>query len=319
MHLARLKYWYLMMCAVAVVCIGIFAWFFLLPTDRFYPNTSITVSPGTTTRHEASLLKESGLIRSTLLFRVLFRFMPGTHGVQSGVYTFSQPAGELRLAWDLAHGISEVPEVKITFPEGTTVRQMGAKLAQVLPGVNEQKFDSLALLDEGYLFPDTYFLAADATSSQVIASLKFNFDDHLSVFQEKLDAFGQSKREVVTMASILEAEAKNEDDMRIVSGILWKRIAIGMPLQVDATFGYIYGKTGYAPTPTDFESNSAYNTYRYKGLPPTPINNPGAKAIEAALTPTKSPYLYYLTGDDGKMHYAQTFAEHIANQKLYLK
>ncbi len=319
MHLARLKYWYVTVLVGVAFFLGFFFYFFLLPGPGFYPNTSLTVDPGVTVRHEAALLKESGLIRSTLLFRILYRLMPGIHGVQSGTYNFPRPVGELRLAWDLAYGKSEMPDVRITFPEGTTVRAMGAKLATVLPGVDEQVFDSLALPEEGYLFPDTYFLWANATSTQVIAAMKFNFTDHLAGLQETFDAFGKTEREVVTMASILEGEAQSEEDMRIVAGILWKRIAIGMPLQVDATFGYTYGRTGYVPTAADLKGNSAYNTYRYTGLPPTPINNPGEKALRAATTPTKSPFLYYLTGTDGKMHYAKTFAEHIQNQKQYFK
>jgi UPF0755 protein len=319
MHLSRLKYWYATVFVVFVLVLGSFSYIFLLPSPGFYPNTTLVVAPGASVRHEAALLKEAHLIRSTFLFRALYRLMPGTHGVQSGVYDFIRPIGELRLAWNLAHGIGEVPEARITFPEGTTVRQMGAQLARSLPGVNEQEFDRLAIPDEGYLFPDTYFFRSDATTTEVIALLKSNFDDHLAGIAAKIDAFGKPAREVIIMASILEGEGKTLEDKRIIAGILWHRIALRMPLQVDATFGYIYGRTGYVPTAKDLASNSAYNSYRYKGLPPTPINNPGDISLEAAVTPTKSNYLYYLTGDDGTMHYAKTFAEHIANQKKYLK
>jgi UPF0755 protein len=319
MHLARLKYWYAAVLVVLLLLVCSFSYIFLIPPFGFYPNTTLVVAPGTSVRHEAALLKESDMIRSTLLFRILYRFMPGTHGVQSGFYNFDHPVGELRLAWDLAHGISEVPEVRITFPEGTTVRQMGAQLAKQLPQVNEQEFDRLARASEGYLFPDTYFLRSTATTTEVIATLAFNFEDHIAALKEKFDAFGKPERDVIIMASILEAEGKTMEDKRVIAGILWKRIAIGMPLQVDAAFGYIHGVTGYAPNATDLASDSPYNTYRYKGLPPTPIDNPGAVSIEAALTPTKSSYLYYLTGSDGTMRYARTLAEHAANQKKYLK
>ncbi|MDB5195243.1 MAG: aminodeoxychorismate lyase, protein [Parcubacteria group bacterium] len=319
MHLARLKYWYAAFFLILVLALSIFSYVFLLPPAGFHPNTTLAVAPGTSVRHEAALLKEAHVIRSTFVFRALYRLMPSTHGVQSGVYDFTYPIGELRLAWDLAHGISEVPEARITFPEGTTVRHMGMQLANTLPGVNEREFRQLALPEEGYLFPDTYFFRSDATTTEVIAILRSNFEDHFAGHAEQFAAFGKPEREVIIMASILEGEGKTLEDKRIIAGILWHRIALGMPLQVDAPFGYVHGAAGYTPTAADLASDSPYNTYRTKGLPPTPINNPGDVSIQAAITPTKSAYLYYLTGTDGTMHYAKTFSEHIANQKKYLK
>ncbi|MBP9816793.1 MAG: endolytic transglycosylase MltG, partial [Candidatus Pacebacteria bacterium] len=103
-----------------------------------------------------------------------------------------------------------------------------------------------------------------------------------------------------------------------VSGILWNRIELGMPLQVDAVFGYIQDTQTYSPSFDDLEIESPYNTYRNKGLPPGPIANPGVNSILAAVTPTKTEYLYYLTGRDGKMYYAETFEAHKANRARYL-
>ena len=120
------------------------------------------------------------------------------------------------------------------------------------------------------------------------------------------------------MASILQKEVRQPDTMKMVSGILWKRLSIGMALQVDAVFGYIFNKPTYSPSLDDLAVDSLYNTYKYRGLPPGPISNPGLDAIEAALTPTPSKYLYYLTGKDGTMHYATTFEQHIDNRK-YLR
>jgi UPF0755 protein len=101
-----------------------------------------------------------------------------------------------------------------------------------------------------------------------------------------------------------------------VAGILWKRIEIGMPLQVDAVFGFIYGKPTFSPTFDELEVDSPYNTYKNKGLPPGPIGNPGLDSIRAALEPVSSPYLYYLTGVDGTMHYSRTFEQHVANRRF---
>ncbi len=316
-HFRRLRTMYLGALLVLVVPAAVVFWYLFVSPVTFHPNTTIGVDEGVSVRHEAAVLKNAGLIRSTLLFRVLYRVLPGQHGVRSGYYVFPQPVGELALARALAYGTSEVPQVRITFPEGTTVRQMGATLAQHLPKIDEQKFDSVAIPEEGYLFPDTYFFRADATTTQVISIMKAAYANQ--GLEAEFRASPHPERDVVIMASLLEAEGKTLEDRRVIAGILWKRMAIGMPLQVDAAFGYIYGRTGYAPTQADLKSNSAYNTYRYKGLPPTPINNPGRESLLAALTPAKTDYLYYLTGDDGQMHYAKTFAEHISNQKKYFK
>ena len=120
------------------------------------------------------------------------------------------------------------------------------------------------------------------------------------------------------MASLVEKEARTDANRRIVAGVLWNRLALGMPLQVDAVFGYIFDRDTYSPSFEDLKVDSPYNTYTHKGLPPGPISNPGLESIYAALYPTKTNYLYYLTGRDTLMHYAKTYAEHQANRRKYL-
>ena len=120
------------------------------------------------------------------------------------------------------------------------------------------------------------------------------------------------------MASILEKEAQNFEDRQKVASILWKRIAIGMPLQVDATLDYILDKNTYELTLTDLATSSPYNTYKYRGLPPKPIASPGMESIKAAISPTPTKYLYYLTDRDGKFYFAQTFEQHLVNKTKYI-
>ena len=109
------------------------------------------------------------------------------------------------------------------------------------------------------------------------------------------------------------------DNKRIVAGILSNRLELGMPLQVDAVFGYIFGRDTYSPSFEDLKVNSPYNTYLHVGLPPGPITNPGLDSLQAAAVPTKTDYLYYLTGSDNLMHYATTYVGHLANQNKYLR
>ncbi|MEI7513041.1 MAG: endolytic transglycosylase MltG, partial [bacterium] len=125
--------------------------------------------------------------------------------------------------------------------------------------------------------------------------------------------------EIITMASIIEGEAMKDEDRKIIADILWRRIDIGMMLQVDTTFMYINGKASSEITKADLKINSPYNTYTHKGLPPTPISNPGIEAINSAMFPTANKYLYYLSDKDGVMHYAVTFAEHKKNKEKYLR
>ena len=121
------------------------------------------------------------------------------------------------------------------------------------------------------------------------------------------------------MASLIEKEASGEKDRNIVSGILWKRIEKGIPLQVDAPFLYILGKESSELTKSDLSINSPFNTYKYKGLTPSPIGNPGLDSIKAAINPEDSPYLYYLHDAEGNIHYARTYSEHQKNIRTYLK
>lgn len=121
------------------------------------------------------------------------------------------------------------------------------------------------------------------------------------------------------MASILEGEARGREEMEIIAGILWRRIEIGMPLQVDTTFLYVNGKNTFTLTQADLKIDSPYNTYLYRGLPPTPISNPGLTAIRAALNPQPTPYLYFLTGRDGLMYYSRTHDEHVQKKTRYLR
>lgn len=318
MHLSRLWKEYVVLIGVFLVLGLLLLKVFVCPPSGFPTNQMVVVPAGTSVTSTARLLAQQHVIRSPLMFRLLVEVIPQVRGVQSGTYVFAEPASVVRVAWNLTHAITGLHTVRLTFPEGTPVRTMGDKLASALPSFEGERFKSLALPYEGYLFPDTYFFSPSQTPEEIIALMRANYAAH-SDWKKGITLTEKSERDAVILASLLEGEAKTLTDKKIIAGILIKRMNLGMPLQVDATFGYIYGKTGYVPTRADIEGNSAYNSYRMRGLPPTPINNPGEESLLAAVTPTKTPYLYYLTGSDGQMHYAKTFAEHIANQHTYFK
>lgn len=209
--------------------------------------------------------------------------------------------------------------VRVTIPEGYNVRQIGVLLESA--GLfNSEDFLKLAEGEEGYLFPDTYEFYKSTTPDNVIKKMKENFSGKvLSKIEKDLKEKNMKLRDIIIMSSILEEEAASEKDWKIISGILWKRIDAKMPIQVDATLTYITGKPSVGLTDRDLALESPYNTYRNLGLPAGAISNPGFGAINAALNPEKTPYWYYLSGNDGEIHYAKTFAEHKLNKNKYLR
>ena len=182
--------------------------------------------------------------------------------------------------------------------------------------ITEEEFIEKALPSEGYLFPDTYYFPENARAEEVIQKLKLTFDEKIAENKEILSS-EKTLKDIVIMASIIEKEA-TKDSMQEVSDILWHRIDINMPLQVDAGFVYERDKHTFELSLEDLQTDSPYNTYVRYGLTPTPISNPGIQALKAAAFPRKTENLYFLTGYDGEMYYAQTLKQHEANKDKYL-
>jgi UPF0755 protein len=179
---------------------------------------------------------------------------------------------------------------------------------------------------EGYLFPDTYRIYASSTVSDAVVKLLANFDAKLTPqMRADIKAQGKTIYEIVTMASIVEKEAPidnsggDNQDARLIAGIFWNRLKSGQGLQSDATLSYILGDTKASHSGSDLTVNSPYNTYKYRGLPPGPICNPGLVALQAAIYPLTSSYNYFLIAPDKKVYYARNYAEHLDNKYKYLK
>lgn len=259
------------------------------------------------------------MIRSPFVFRSLVILLGGEKKVTAGDYLLSNKENPLTLAWRIIEGNFGMDPVKVTIFEGLNNTEIATLLSNNLISFDIKMFQEGAKNKEGYLFPDTYFFPPTAKPGEVIDRMEENFNEKIKILEPDIESFGKPLKEVIVMASIIEGEARGEDAQKMVAGILWKRISIGMPLQVDATFKYINGKDSSNLTLDDLKIQSAYNTYINKGLPPTPINNPGLDTIRAAINPTKTDYLYFLTGNDGKMYYAKTFEQHKLNKAKYLR
>lgn len=182
----------------------------------------------------------------------------------------------------------------------------------------QEKPDGVSL--EGYLFPDTYRVFKDSSSEELIRKMLNNFDKKVDS-RVLGDIAGQDKKlyDILTLASIVEKEAQTPEDKKKVAGVYNNRLKIGMALQADPTVNYVTGKQTDRPSYDDLKADSLYNTYKYPGLPPGPICNPGLDSILAAVYPDKNDYFYFINTPEGKMVFARTFEEHTANRAKYFK
>ncbi len=303
--------------AIVTICLAIY--YVIIPPRSFVPDITIRVPQGVGSFATAKLAKEKGLVRSATMLHIAFVLIGGENKVQAGDYLFAKPLSVFKLAHVFVDGNYGFVPRRITLPEGLTVIEMADELEENLIDFSKDDFLTLASLKEGYLFPDTYLFMPTATSGEVVKVLEDTFEKRIEGLSQEIAAFNRPLKDIITMASIVEEEGSDLESRRIIAGILWKRLDRGIPLQVDAAFKYILGKTSAELTVDDLKTDSPYNTYRYRGLPPTPIANPGVESITATVTPIDTPYLYFLTGDDGKMYYAKTLEEHNLNKAKYLK
>ena len=291
---------------------------FSAPAD-FPDGGIVTVAPGASLKDVTTELTTGRYVRSEMLFITFVTLFGGERHVSSGDYYFAHPKNVVSVAWQIARGDHDLDPIKVTFPEGRDAREMGDILSEKIPGFPETAFVTDALPHEGYLFPDTYFFYPKTDPQAVTDQMLAMFDTETASLFTKANLKGRTEKDIVTMASIIEREAKGDDDRAMISGILWTRVGRGMDLDVDATVAYAVGVPEGSLTKADLGVDSPYNTYVYIGLPPGPIANPGMEALQAALDPAKTDYLYYLHDSHGTIHYAKTYAEHQANIARYLK
>ncbi len=289
-------------------------------------------------------LKEDGLIDSVWLFEAFVRFVKRDNRLQAGSYEISRGEGISSLFMTLRYGL-QTTDVEVTIPEGYTLLQVGI-LVNTKLGISdvdwhkatgdESPFEgTMPLLKdkpdtvdlEGYLFPDTYRFAHDATAEDVVRkmleTMALRLDELEIVFSDKGCEGNcwwlQNTHELLTLASIIEREVMTNADRGEVADIFIKRLEVGMPLQADSTINYVSGKKTPGVSADDLQIDSPYNTYKYAGLPPGPISNPGIASIIAANNPQTNDYWYFLTTPQGEVMYAKTYEEQVANKTKYLK
>lgn len=289
------------------------------PPDDFPSGVPIEVPPGAPLEKIANIFESENLVRSGFWLKNLVVLFGSGRSAQAGEYLFEKPANVFSVAWALARGRFGFELARITVPEGTPMSAIPVLFDTRFTRFSSEGFLRAALGKEGYLFPDTYFFPVNVSSEAVVSAMLDNFDAKYARIEREEHTFGRSRSEIVIMASLLEEEARTTESRRIIAGILWKRFDMNMLLQVDAVFPFIIGKNTYQLTRDDLTYDSPYNTYRYRGLPPGPITNPGLDALTAAVMPIATSYLYYLSDREGNMHYAKTFEEHVRNKEQYLR
>jgi len=291
-----------------------------------------TVQKGWGNDDIAKELKNLGMIRSSYFFRIYTILSFNHTSLMAGRYSISPSMSIYKIVKKMTQG--DTIKDRFVVYEGWTVSDIGEYLKsrdicskeEFLQVINKDYFAEFSFLRdkpddvgiEGYLFPDTYEIFGSQTCEDVVKTMLINFEKKITP-DVLIEIQSQKKSifEIVTMASLLEKEVKTLEDKKIVSGILWKRLKIGMALQLDSTVNYVTGKNDPSVSIADTKKDSLYNTYKYPGLPKGPISNPGLESIIAALEPTKTDYLYYLSA--GKTYFSKTLEEHIAKKAKYLK
>lgn len=273
-------------------------------------------------------LKNQGLIRNKFAFNLMLSLRRNHNAIQPGGYNVSKNL----TAWQMADKLTGNPDMKwVVIPEGWRKEQIGELLAKTFgwsdddldkwnTSITRMKIDYI----EGTYFPDTYLIPVAENGFDISQRMTRNFDEKFAPYVSQFAEQNIKWTTGLKLASIIQREAAGKDDMSLIAGILWNRLNSDMNLEIDATVQYARGKTDtgwWAPVTADDIRNidSPYNTYKNKGLPPYPIDNPGTDAIEAVLHPIQTECLYYLHDHDRQIHCAKTLEEHQANIDKYLK
>lgn len=310
---------------IGVLALAGLAYFLTTPVDTTASEKIKFVIPkGQAISIIAKRLKEAGLIRSEYAFRLLVIKDNLATKIQAGSFDLSKSQNLTEISERLTTGTEDV---WITILEGWRAEEIAESVEALgLESFDKDEFLKLSLASEGTLYPDTYLVPRQITAQTLHSLLTNTFERKVLVaLEDEIEASDREFKDVLIMASLVEREARDFEQMRRVAGILWNRIDISMALQVDATLQYAKGKnkqTGdwwSVPLADDKKLDSPFNTYMHTGLPPKPISNPSVNAIKATLDPIESNDLYYIHANDGKMYYADTLEKHNANVNKYLR
>ncbi|MCL4403800.1 endolytic transglycosylase MltG [Patescibacteria group bacterium] len=311
---------------LTVIMVG---YYFLLTAPQGNAGTQrFIVDQGETRAQAVQSLVSGGYVRNAIGFDLASILSGKTGEVAPGAYKLSASMSP----FEIASVLNAPPYMKWAIvPPGWRKEQIANALQQTLGWTDATKTEFLnayktlggADYEEGVYYPDTYLLPVAETGTQIAQRFILHFNDVFAPYAKEAAAQNEKWTTTLKVASLIQREALGPTDMALISGIIWNRLNIGMPLQIDASIQYALGDQGsgyWAALPKGSTSYpSPYNTYLHKGLPPTPICDPGLNAIVAALNPAKTDCLYYLHDPTGLIHCSATYAGQLANIQKYLK
>ncbi|SHH30196.1 UPF0755 protein [Caloranaerobacter azorensis DSM 13643] len=298
-------------------------------------NVTIEIPLGSTTEEIAEILEKNSLIRNRYIFRIIVKMKNVDGKLKAGEYSLNNKMDLYQIIDALIKGSSK-KTITFTIPEGYELSMIAEKLSkqnlvdkerflELCNNVSlfKNKFDFLnelpeGLTLEGYLFPDTYEIYKDAKEEDIIDKMLARFEQvYNDKIKEKAKKLNLTMNEVITLASIIEREAKLDNERPLISAVFHNRLKKGWLLQSCATVQYVLGERKEKLTYADLKIDSRYNTYLYKGLPPGPIASPGLKSMEAAVEPADVDYLFFVANENGGHIFSKTFNEHIKAKNKY--
>lgn len=318
---------------IIVAALAIWADSQINPGGHHGPQISVTIPKGASTSRIGDILAKAGVVHGATLFAIWVR-LHGDGPLYPGTYVMDRNSSYGPVISALESGPKILTD-RLVVPEGYSVQQVANAVGR-LPGLNLSAAKFLAAATdgsvrsryepegvnnlEGLLFPATYDVHQGETESQILQQMVTSFEDHANVLglDSAASSLGMTPYQVITVASIVEREAKRDADRPDVASVIYNRLRVGMPLGADSTQTYYLRLTdpGIQPTPAQLDSPSPYNTRTNKGLPPTPIANPGIPSLEAATSPPSTSYLYFVEiNPDGRLGFASTSAGFVQLQK----
>ena len=327
---------------VIVIIIGGFGYFYFGVNGRISnpaPEQEFLVTKGESGKMIGKNLSDKKLIKDRFLFETEVWLRGSEKEFVVGNYKLPAKASIADLVKILTTAAKR-EQITITIPEGLSNKEIAkiweekkmgsaddflakASVTDSREIISGSTYDFLALKQkgadlEGYLYPDTYYVYKDSRPEDLIKKMLDNFENKTKDILAEAQVSGKDFHDILTLASIVEREVPKTSERPIIAGLFLKRIQIGMALQSDATVNYVTGKYQLRPTYDDLQVDSPYNTYKNRGLPPSPIGNPSISSIKAVLNPEQSEYLYFLSKPTGETVFSKTLDEHNENKAKYL-
>ncbi len=315
-------YLYLFISLLGLFIIGLlFGW--IINTQPVDSNNvtkkTFVISPGTGVRTISQQLYTQGLIRNDFIFLLVVKKLGIEGSIQAGTYSLSPSMNAEEIAKTLTVGKNDI---RVTIPEGKRAEEVAEIIVEKIPSIHFEEVKIKLVAYEGYLFPDTYYFNNATTLDTIVKTLTSHFDSKFATLSPSTT--NVTKEKLVTIASLIEREARHAEDRPLIASVIYNRLSIGMKLDIDATVQYALGYNFYQKTwwkkgltNADLQVDSPYNTYTNPGLPPGPIANPGLASLDAALNPAETDYLFYIADKQGVNRYARTLDEHNENIQRY--